>query len=401
MTANLLPEFRKTVRTYSGPDRYKVMYIINDLSVGGAEMMLYKLLAKSNRERFDPVVISLMDQGALRERIEELGIEVYTTGMKPGRPSLSGLWRLVRLLRRLKPDLIFGWMYHSCLAAHLSKFLSIQRAPVLWSVHYSVGTLDTDKRTTAWAIRVCARLSKLSDKIVFVSQVSQKKHVTLGYNINNSCVIPNGIDVSHFIPSAEARRSVRGELGLDNNEFLIGLIGRSHPMKDHPNFLKAAALISKLYPKTHFVMIGRGIDTDNQMLNRMIQEFGLVEKVHLLGDRHDVPRLAAALDIFTLSSSYGESFPNVIGEAMACGVPCVVTDVGDAAWIVGETGQVVPPCDSEAMASGWKEMIELGAEGRAALGQAARVRVTDFFLLQSVVDKYEALFETVLNPATL
>ena len=153
-------------KTFSSPEPaanlIRVMHIINDLSIGGAEMMLYKLLAESDRERFEPVVISLIDRGALRERIEGLGIAVHTTRMKPGFPSPLGLWRLVRLMRRLKPDLVLGWMYHSCLAAQLANFFVPQRVPVLWSIHYSMSSLASEKKLTAAVIRGCALLSKLA-----------------------------------------------------------------------------------------------------------------------------------------------------------------------------------------------------------------------------------------------
>jgi glycosyltransferase involved in cell wall biosynthesis len=395
-TKKLLPEDRKIHSAQPAIRPAKVMYIINDLSIGGAEMMLYKLLAETDRARFYPVVISLMHHAALRERIEALGIAVHTTKMRPGLPTPMGLWRLVRLIRRLKPDLILGWMYHSCLAAQLANIFSSQRAPILWSIHYSISSLHREKRITAAAIRVCAFLSKLPAQIIFVSRAAQLQHKPLGYSLENSCVIPNGIDVTEFVPSTEARLSVRSELGLPGNAFLIGLMGRYHAMKDHSNFLRAAALLSKLHPEAHFLLIGRKVDRENQKLCQSIQELGLVQQTHLLGERHDVPRLAAALDVFSLSSSYGESFPNVIGEAMACGVPCVVTDVGDAAWILGSTGRVVPPRDPSALAEAWQEMIDLGPGGRLALGREARARVIERFTLESVVARYDALYENVL-----
>jgi glycosyltransferase involved in cell wall biosynthesis len=373
----------------------KVVHIINDLSIGGAEMMLYKLLAETDRERFEPVVISLIDRGALRARIEALGIAVHTTGMRPGLPSPLGLWRLVSLLRRLKPALVLGWMYHSCLAAQLASFFLPQRIPILWSIHYSISSLTSEKKLTAAVIRVGALLSKLATHVIFVSRTSQAQHKLFGYRLDKTSVIPNGINVAEFVPSVESRSSVRSELGLAEDTLLIGLMGRYHPMKDHANFLQAAALLSKKHPQTHFLLVGPGVDRENPVLHRSIEDLGLTRQTHLLGERNDMARLAAALDVFSLSS-YGESFPNVIGEAMACAVSSVVTDVGDAVWIVGDAGRVVPPRDPHALAVAWNEMIEIGPEGRRALGRAARSRVIELFPLESVVARYEALYETVL-----
>jgi glycosyltransferase involved in cell wall biosynthesis len=374
----------------------KILHIINDLSVGGAEMMLYKLLSGINRERFDPAVISLIDRGKLRESIEGLGIPVYTAGMKPGIPTPASILRLIRLTRRLKPDLIQGWMYHSCLAGQLAKTFAARTAPLLWGIHCSDMCATTEKKMTLAMVRICAPLSRRPDRIVFVSQSSRSQHENFGYNIEKSCVLPNGIDTRLFAPSAAARLSVRCELGLPGDAFLIGLVGRYHPMKDHNSFLQAAALLLKDYPQLHFLLIGRGVNSENRILQGAIRELGLPEQIHLLGERSDTPRLGAALDIFTLSSSYGESFPNVIGEAMACAVPCVVTDVGDAAWIIGDTGRVVPRRDPHALAAGWRELIALGEEERQALGRAARLRVMEHFPLESVVAQYEALYEKAL-----
>jgi glycosyltransferase involved in cell wall biosynthesis len=380
----------------SDSGRIKILHIINDLSVGGAEMMLYKLLSGINRERFEPVVISLIDRGKLRDSIEALGVEVYTTSMRPGRPTPASILRLIRLTRRLKPDLIQGWMYHSCLAGQLANTFSARKAPVLWGIHCSDISPISEKKMTLAMVRLCAPLSRLPANIIFVSQSSHSEHKSFGYSVKKSRVLPNGIDTKLFVPSAAARLSVRSELGLPDNAFLVGLVGRYHPMKDHANFLRAASLLLKAEPNVHFLLIGRGINPENKTLLGAIQDLGLLNQIHLLGERSDTPRLSAALDIFTLSSSYGESFPNVIGEAMACGVPCVVTDVGDASWIVSETGRVVPRRDPGALANAWSELITLGEEERKALGKAARFRVMERFPLESVVAQYEALYESAL-----
>jgi glycosyltransferase involved in cell wall biosynthesis len=341
-------------------------------------------------------VVSLMDKGALRERIEALGIAVHTVGVRPRLPTPLALWRLIRLVRRLRPDLIVGWMYHSCLAVQLASIFTSRLASVLWSIHYSTNSLSEEKRLTALVIKACAFLSRLPGKIIFVSRDGQSKHRELGFSTTNSCVIRNGIDAATFVPSSEARASVRSEFGLPGDALIIGMVSRYHPMKDYACFLRAAALVSKIHPETHFFLVGRAVDGENQELRRLIHELGLAHRTHLLGERHDIPRLAAALDVFSLSS-YCESFPTVIGEAMACAVPCVVTDVGDAAWIVGDnTGRIVPPRDPDALARAWAEMIKLGGEGRASLGRAALSRVSELFPLKSVVHRYEALYEAVL-----
>ena len=382
------------MNTQTNSRKIKLLHIITGLSTGGAEMMLYKLLSRLDRERFEPSVISLMDSGTIGDRIEALGIPVYTLGMKQGgMPTPAAIGRLIRTVRQLKPDLIQGWMYHGNLAAQFASLFSSHKIPVLWSIHNSLYSLAFEKKITQAIIRFSSIISLYTNQIVFVSKNSKLHHEALGYFSENSCIIPNGFDTSLFKPSIEARRTIRAELGLPEDSFLIGLIARYHPMKDHANFLQAAALLLKDYPNVQFILAGNGVDEKNPTLCQLIHELGIAERIHLLGERQDIPRLTAALDLAS-SSSYTEAFPNVIGEAMSCGVPCAVTDVGDSAWIVGNVGRAVPPRDSGALANAWKELIELDTEGRKALGKAARVRIIESFSLNSVVARYESLYET-------
>ncbi|MEG4441364.1 glycosyltransferase [Microcoleus sp. AT9_B5] len=381
----------------SSEKKVSIIYITTGLSTGGAERMLYNLLSRINRQRFSPAVVSLMDRGTWGDRIESLGIPVYTTDMKPGMATPAAIWKLVRLVRQLQPDLIQGWMYHGNLAAQLASVLSLLRTPVLWSIHHSISSLESEKSLTVKIIKLCAYLSRLTHQVIFVSQASKLQHEALGYNRQNNCVIPNGFDTFLFVPSLEEKLAVKAELGLAEKTIIIGAVGRYHPMKDHANFLQAAALLLKTYPDVHFLLIGTEVDRQNMCLIKLIEELKLGDRVHLLGERTDIPRLTAALDISTVASAYGEAFPLVVGEAMSSGVPCVVTDVGDSAWIVSNTGKVVPPKNAEALATAWKELIVLDWEERETLGKSARDRIVEFFSLDSVVAQYDKLYESTLN----
>ncbi len=393
-----MPEAKATNTPVTSPPPITILHIINDLSIGGAEMMLYRLLSEKSRQRFEPVVISLMNRGSLRQQIEELGIPVYSARMPPRLPTPASIWRLIRLVRQIKPDLIQGWLYHGSLAAQVGS-LSFKRVPTLWSIHCSIYSLSFEKKLTAAVVRFCALLSRLAAHIIFVSRTSQSQHQALGYDLRRSSVVPNGIDTSLFAPSIEARESVRSELGLPHETLLLGVIGRYHAMKDHANFLKAAALVAARYPEVHFLLAGRGLDHENRVLRRLISELELDGRTHLLGERADIARLVAALDIFCLSSSHGESFPLIVGEAMAAAVPCVVTDVGDSAWILSGTGRVAKPRDAQALAAACTDLLSLGQAGRSNLGRAARTRVVEHFSLATVVAEYEALYERILATA--
>ena len=382
--------------TSSEPQK-NILHIISGLSTGGAEMMLLKLLSNADRQCSKHEVISMIDIGTVGKKIQELGIPVHGIGLRMERPNPLSFWRLIKKVREFKPSLIQGWMYHGNLAAQFAHTFLPRPVPVVWNIRHSLYDLAYEKKTTAWMIRLGAKLSNRPAKIIYNSKVSAGQHEALGYAADKTTLIPNGFDTDIFFPSEEARVEIRQELGLSPSTFLIGLIGRYHPMKDHGNFIRAADLISKSNPEIHFILVGRNVQTDNNELMDMFKNTKVLDKFHLLGERSDLNRLTPSLDIATSSSYFGEGFPNVMGEAMACGVPCVVTDVGDGGWVVGDTGLVVPAKDPQAMASAWKKLLDMGPGGRKDLGAKARKRITSDFSLQNIVSQYESLYSGILN----
>lgn len=371
------------------------MHIITGLKTGGAEMMLYKLLSGMNRQKFDQVVVSLMDRGALGGRIESLGIPVYSVGMRRALPMPQQIAQLVSLRRKIAPDIIQGWMYHGNFAAQICSMGATKKIPVIWNIRGTHTDLKDEKPLTAFLVWLEGKLSALPAAIINNSAASAASHQQkLGYRADKWRIIPNGFDVELFKPSTEAKASLCSELGLPPDALLIGLVGRFHPVKDHDTFLRAVALVADESKNVHFVVVGDGLDSANRELTHLIAQLNLQDSVHLLGKRSDLPYLTAALDI-ACSSSTAEGFPNVIGEAMSCGVPCVVTDVGDSAWIVGDTGRVVPPRDPAAFAHALRELTGMPPDRRHALGKAARKRVIELFSLDHVVGQYEALYNEI------
>jgi len=376
----------------------KIVHVTTDLAAHGAQMVLYRLLSRLNRDFYDSVVISLMDGGQLVEEIESLGVPVYTIGIKNGMPTPAQTYFLIKTLSQLEADLIQGWMYHGNLAAQVSNFFVSQNIPVVLSIHNCLYSLEYEKKMTRYVIQLSAFLSRLTTGIIFVSNVSKRQHEQLGYLSPNTIVIPNGIDTGQFVPSQKARSAIRAELDLSNHSLLIGLIARFHPMKDHETFLKAAALLLEQVPglDIHFVLAGKGVNWENTFLSKSVTQLGLTTRIHLLGERNDIPSLTAALDIASLSS-YSEAFGNVIAEAMCCGIPCVATDVGDSAYLIKQTGYLVPPREPLALANAWKQVIDLGQEGRVALGKLARSRIINNFSLDNFVVQYEQFYQTILT----
>ena len=371
--------------------RCRVLFVTTGLATGGAETMLLKLCSRIDRERFAPSVLSLSDKGVIGPKLEALRIPVFALGIDPRRPSPARLLRLRAVVRQQQPDVLQGWMYHGNLAASLARF----GKPMLWGVRQSLYDLRNERPLTRWVIRLNAFRSRSAQAIVYNSRVSAGQHRAVGFDASAERVIPNGFDIDHFRPDQDARRQVRAELGLDAEALLIGLIARYHPMKDHLNFLRAAARLNAPGHSVRFVLAGRGMDGANRVLADAARELQLQERIFLLGERDDVARLTAALDIATSASAWGEGFANAIGEAMSCAAPCVVTDVGDSAWIVGDTGKVVPARDPVALADAWRSLIEAGGAQRRTLGQKARERVIENFSLGAIVKQYEDLYVDV------
>lgn len=372
----------------------KVVHIITGLSVGGAETMLLKLLSHTDLSTFDPVVVSLLDGGAVQPRIEALGIPVINIGMRQGLPTPTDVSKLVQIVGDLNADILQGWMYHGNLAAQLVSHLLRPVPLTVWNVRHSLNQAKARKLMTVSLIRLGALLSKFPTRIIYNSQSSRDLHEAIGYRKEKSVVIPNGFACAEFTPEVASRQSVREELGIPLDAFLIGSIGRYHPIKGHRHFLEGASVLLKRLngnSSPHFLMAGRNVDEENTELMTMIREFGIEQNMHLLSERNDIPRLMASLDIFT-SSSLSEAFPNVVGEAMACQVPCVVTDVGDSRLIIGDTGHAVPPSSGYELAAAWASLIGMDESARQALGRRARQRVIDHFSLESITKRYEELY---------
>lgn len=359
-------------------------------------MMLLKLLERIDRGRFSPVVISLMSIGEIGPRIERLDVKVYALGMSRGTPSPLVVLRLMKLLRSLQPDVLHTWMYHADLLGGLAARI-VGFKKIIWCIRHSDLSRSKNKLTTLWVVRVCAVLSSwVPAQIISCSHRAKEIHSDIGYAAGKLHVIPNGFDLFRFVPDESARSSVRGELGLPPDAPLVGLVARFNPQKNHFGFIEAAALVRAQLPEVQFLLAGTGVDTSNHELVRAISAAELGSSVHLLGRRDDVPRLMASLDVL-VSSSDGEGFPNVLGEAMACGVPCVVTDVGDSAEIVGDTGRVVEPGDMIGLANGLIELLQMPQTQREALRARARARISSQYEIGAITRMYESFYEEVAS----
>ncbi|WBX84777.1 glycosyltransferase family 4 protein [Sphingosinicella microcystinivorans] len=367
-----------------------VLHLITDLDDGGAEAVLYRLC------RHDPIdrhhVVSLMDAGKYGPLLEAHGVAVTCLDMPRGRIKLSSLWRLWRLLRQVRPDVVQTWMYHADLLGGVGARLAGIRN-VNWSIHHTTLVPNESRRSTILVAKLCALLSRFIPRvIVCCARKSREVHSRLGYDEGRMHVIPNGYDLNVFQPDPDAGAALRADLGLGIDASVIGFVARHDPLKDHRNLLQALNVLKTHGEAPVCLLIGSGMDADNEVLAGLISDMGLGEHVRLLGRRSDVPIVMNALDLHVMSSR-SEAFPNVLAEAMACGTPCVSTDVGDAAEIIGDTGWIVPPRDPEALADAIaKGLREQTGPARPTRREAARRRVAERFSIERMVDSYRTVW---------
>jgi glycosyltransferase involved in cell wall biosynthesis len=348
-----------------------------------------------DRSRFSNVVVSLTSRGKLADAIERLQVPVVSLELGSVNGFIGGLKHLIQQLRQYRPHIIQTWLYHADLAGLIAQRF-VAKSRLCWNLRCAELSKGDISNTTLALRRVLSLFSGVPDVVMVNSNSGQQAHQALGYRPRRWAVLHNGFDTESCHPDPAARAAMRKELGVSDDVQLVGLIARFDPLKDHANFIRAAGLLVAGRPQVRFVLAGRGVDMRNTPLNREIQNANLNGCCYLLGERDDVPRIMAALDL-VVSASYSEGFPNTIGEAMACGIPCVATDAGDSAFLIGDTGLIVPPRDPQALARACETLLDTTGIQRIAMGDAARKRIEHLFSLQVVTEQYQRIYEELGN----
>jgi glycosyltransferase involved in cell wall biosynthesis len=368
-------------------DGITVLHIITGLGAGGAEAMLARLvLANPDSGLVRNVVISLLDDGVYATKLRDAGIDVYSLGLDRFSRLPARFLRLVLLVRRIRPDVVMTWLYHADLLGTLAAIASgLGAGRVIWNLRCSNIDFDNYAYTTHWIVKILAWLSPLPKAVTANSRTGQRVHEALGYRPRHWAFLPNGVDVDEYRPNERDRIQVRNELGFDASTFAVGMIARLDPQKDHGTFLAAAKMVAARWPHVRFVLVGRNTN-----------ELPAFDQVLTLGERRDIPRLLRGLDLVVLSSAYGEGSPNVLTEAMATGVLCITTDVGDSAALVGDSGIVIPPQNSEALAAGIDTLLSEAREARALRGQRARETILREWNIERTTELYHELCQFAL-----
>jgi glycosyltransferase involved in cell wall biosynthesis len=368
----------------------RVVHVITGLGRGGAESTLLQLCSASHGSDWQHTVVSLTDRGEVAAALEAAGIPVIDLGMKSPLSMVPATWRLRKILRDLDPDIVQTWMYHADFIGGLASRLAGIRS-LVWGIRSSLTDSRTIKRRNRALVRVCARMSgSVPARIVACANAAAETHAQVGYRRDKMIVIQNGIDVARFTDVAAADAEQQSAGGSSGDRPLLGMVARFTPQKDHRNLFGALKILVERGESFQCTLVGNAMDSANDLLVRWIGEFSLDDHVVLMGPRNDLPDIMRALDLHVLSSAV-EGFPNVLAEAMACGTPCVSTDTGDAAYIVGDTGWLVPKDDPGALAAAISDALTERRESPQVWQNrraACRTHIQEHFGLQRMIDRY-------------
>jgi glycosyltransferase involved in cell wall biosynthesis len=364
-----------------------ITHVITDLQMGGAERMLARLVCSSDPQHFRHQVIVLSGGGVFHEQIQAAGIPVHDLGMRRGRPTPLSLIRALWLIRRSKAHVVQTWLYHGDLLGTLAARLAGCRT-ICWNIRCSDMDLSRYGRLTRWVVRALAAMSGIPRLILSNSQAGMDCHQALGYHPPRWAIIPNGIEMDRYCPDPQARQEWRDALGLRPENVVFLMAARRDPMKDHDSFLRAARQTALDNPHAAFIAVGRGVDEDADLRKLASQ---VPAPVLLLGQTHPIERLMAAADVGVLASHFGEGFPNVVAESMSCGLPCIVSNVGDSAQLVQGSGLVFAPGDVTALSKAMSHLARNDSV-RHALSQAARQRIEQDYQLSAIVARYQSIW---------
>jgi glycosyltransferase involved in cell wall biosynthesis len=345
---------------------------------------------------FENHAVSMTRPGIIGRKLERSGIPVHSLNMKKGMPDIRAVLRLHFLTSHIKPDIIQCWMYH----ANLLGLAILKPKKTLWNIRCSDMDLSLYGRVYRYTVRAGSKLSCIPLAIIANSQAGKNVHAGLGYQPKKWIIIPNGFDTDHFKPDNTARSQIRDELKISEDTFTIGLICRFDPMKDHATFFQAAETFLNSHPDTRFILAGRGVSRNNTFFENLLPKGSQNASFHLLGERNDIEHIFASLDVATCSSAWGEGFPNAIGEAMACGVPCVATDAGDAGILMGETGIMVKRQSPQELSKAWEKIAGMSLGESREMGQQARQRIIDHYSQDKTTRSYEELYKEIFNSQT-
>ena len=370
----------------------RVLHIITGLDDGGAEAVLFRLCKLD--KKYQHIVISLQAKQKYESLLKKLNISVHTLNFSNSSINFFGLFKLFKLIRQIKPDVVQTWMPHADLIGGvLARIAGVKK--IFWGVHHANLIKGKINRLVIMIVRLNALLSNLvPTKIIYCAEKSREVQESIGFKKSKGVVVHNGYDTNSFFQDSSLDHIIRNELGIPDETFLIGHVGNYHPLKDQETLIKSLRYLDQKSINFNAILVGNKLEPSNKNLVTLINENGLTERIHLLGIRNDITTIMNGIDIFMLSS-ISEAFPNVLNEAMLCGTPCLTTDVGDSGFIVGNTGWIVQPKDSKAMADACVHALnekEQDSENWKKRKEACRERIIENFSFEKMINKYKDIW---------
>lgn len=368
----------------------KYIHIISSLNIGGAETMLLRLIRHKQEIVKSTTVISLTENGEIGKIMEEMGVNVVCLKMRNWFSILYALIKLKKIIQNEKPAIIHTWMYHANILGGIAAYFA-KNQNIIWSIRRSEYT-SKESFSTFIVMKIGAMLSSIIPKvIVHVAESGLKNHQKYGYKSNNTLVIPNGFDLKKLKHDQITRKKIRNELSLNDDQILIGCVGRFHVSKGYETLIASSVNVSKLHKNVKYLLIGRNMNNQNSILMELINKSGLPENFILVGERLNIHEYMNAMDIFCLSS-ITEGFPNVVGEAMASSLPCVATCVGDVVKITGDNAILVQPKNKDSLSKGLCEMLDMNIEKRKRMGSKGRKKIETDYPINLICEKYYNLY---------
>ena len=372
----------------------KIIHIISSLDFGGAEKTLFNIC--KNDKNNEHIIISLTNLGEYGKILKKKNFSVHVCDMKSTIFSLFSFYCLIRILKKYKPDIVQTWMYHGdFVGSFAARIAGVKK--IIWGIRHGNLEFGKSKLTTILISRLLAKLSWSIPKLIIVCAKSAMNfHEKIGYDRKKMYLINNGYDLSIFKKTKIKKTSIREVHKINKKTPLLATVGRYSYEKDHKNLFKALKILKTKNFKFRYLLIGPKINYDNSELVSQIKMYNLEDVVILLGIRKDIPIIMREIDLHILSSN-SEAFPNVVAEAMACGVPCVVTNVGEASFIVGKTGWVVPPNNPVSLSNSIKKALaELGTKKWKSKSNLARLRIKKNFEINNMINAYKIAWGKII-----
>ncbi len=368
----------------------RVGHVITGLGVGGAERSLAELVPRLRSHRIESVIVSLRSGDPIAGALRRLGFEVEEIGIDGSIPSIRAARSLVGTIRGLAPDVLQGWMYHGNVAASVaSRFLG-RRIPLLWNIRTSIEPRDGVRIAAPGIIPASRVLRRSPDLVIFNSRAGRRTHLAAGIRGRRSKVLPNGFDLDRFRPDEASRRATRARLGLAD-ELLFGCVARLDPLKGHRVLLEAFAKASSAMPGARLLLVGTGMEWGNPAFRAIVPRELDQQRLIPVGPADDVASWLAAVDVAVMPSLV-EGFPNALGEAMACGLPCIASDAGDARDVLAGHGEIVPAGDVATLAEAMIRGHRLEPSRRRSIGLGARARIADRYSLERMTESYASVY---------